>query len=265
MAVSCTFSALPGGHPPAESTYLPIVGGPMPIRCLIPPSSSPLAVTDPVLPLGGAFVCDLQDGLPDLAEALVCHRQAPWCPVVVRITNPRVTARVLAAFEPRPGMFAVLYPCDFANRSPLERARSAVWRRPDPSGRLVAGYVAERLELPVAALLEECCDTERRHGHAPRTLTRRVRALGPFEVRDWRGLGRLARMVTQSRLEPGISLERAGWAAGVDPRSARRWLRLFTGFGWAQAVGRFGWEWIVESALRRGGYLRAGNERRMAG
>ncbi len=53
-------------------------------------------------------------------------------------------------------------------------------------------------------------------------MTRRLQSLSPYEVRDWRGLGGLARLV--ACLTPGLSLETQAYLADIDPRTLRRWL-----------------------------------------
>jgi hypothetical protein len=77
-------------------------------------------------------------------------------------------------------------------------------------------------------------------------------------VRDWRGLARLVQILTTPVLPGHGSLEIAALTAGVDPRSLRRWLRLTTEMSWVEAVARTGWEWVVEMALRRFGYVERG-------
>jgi hypothetical protein len=99
----------------------------------------------------------------------------------------------------------------------------------------------------------------------PRTLTRQVAALGPLQVRDWRGLARLAQVFACRSARASQSLEGAAYEAGVDPRTLRRWLRVATELSWAEAGSRVGWEWILESALRRFGFVEHRELRRVSG
>jgi hypothetical protein len=62
-----------------------------------------------------------------------------------------------------------------------------------------------------------------------------------------------------------VSLELAALSAGVDQRSLRRWLRLATEMAWVEAVTRAGWEWVIEMALRRFGYVEQGVRWKVAG
>lgn len=215
---------------------------------------------------GAVLVADLSTGIPTLASAVRVHRTALWCPLVAGLADRSVPAGCLAAFEVVPGAFAPLYPNDFSAFSFPERALRAVARRPTPHTTTIALWIEHRLALPgTASTLSACfgddCDTLR----PPRTLTRRVRALGPLEVRDWRGLARLVRIVTTAVPPDHGSLEAAAFTAGVDPRSLRRWLRLATELSWPEVMARVGWEWILEMVLRRYGYVEFGLGRRVAG
>jgi hypothetical protein len=207
-------------------------------------------------PVGAIIVADLSEGIPALAEAVLEERDAPWCPLVASLADRRVPASCLSAFEPVPGAFALLYPGDYPAVSLIERSLKAVARRPPPRPTTMALWVERRLAQPgtastLGACFGEAGDTLR----PPRTLTRRVRALGPLEVRDWRGLAGLVQILTAPLLPGHTSLELAALTAGIDPRTLRRWLRLATELSWAEAVGRVGWEWVVEMTLRRFGYV----------
>jgi len=206
--------------------------------------------------VGTILLVDLAEGIPALAEAVLRLREAPWCPLVTSLTDRRVPAGSLSAFEPVPGVFAPLYPGDYSWLPQAERARIAVARRPPPESTTIAQWVEQRLARPGAASTLAACFGE--GGDAlrpPRTLTRRVQALGPLEVRDWRGLARLAQILTSTAGPDRASLETAAFAADVDPRTLRRWLRLATELPWGQVEAWPGWEWVVEMTLRRYGYV----------
>lgn len=210
-------------------------------------------------------MADLAAGIPTLARAVQQHRSALWCPLVAALADRSVPASCLSAFEAVPGAFAPLYPGDYPCLALSARAARAVGRRPTPRPTTIALWVEQRLGLSgTASTLSACfgdgCDALR----PPRTLTRRVRALGPLEVRDWRGLARLVRILTSAPPDHD-SLEVTAFAAGVDPRSLRRWLRLATEMSWPDVMSRVGWEWILELALRRCGYVTLGESRRVAG
>ncbi len=215
---------------------------------------------------GAVLVADLSSGIPALASAVREQRTALWCPLVAGLADRTVPAGCLAAFEAVPGTFAPLYPGDYPMLSLPERAIRAVARRPSPRATTIAQWIENRLGLPgTATTLSACFGDGGDALRPPRTLTRRVRALGPLEVRDWRGLARLIRIVTTALMPDHASLEAAAFSAGVDPRSLRRWLRLATELSWPEVMARGGWEWIVEMALRRFGYVELGWSRLVAG
>ncbi len=210
-------------------------------------------------PVGSAIVADLSAGITALSEAVQEHRDAPWCPLVTCVADRKVSSACLSAFESVPGVFAPLYPGDYPGLAPAERALRAIARRPTPQPTTIALWVEKRLARPgTASTLGACFGDGGDDPRPPRTLTRRVRALGSLEVRDWRGLARLVQILTAPALPGHVSLELAALTAGVDPRSLRRWLRLATEMAWVEAVARAGWEWVIEMALRRFGYVERG-------
>ena len=234
------------------------------VRALEPPFGEAIP-PGPFRPaVGGVLLADLSEGIPALARALEAHARAPWCPMVLLLPDRRLSAAVLAAFEPIPGTWAPLYPGDYSHLPLPDRMLAAVRRRPVPAATARAQWLERRLRRPgVAGLLAPCLDDEPELARPPRTLTRRLHALGRYEVRDWRGLGALTRILAGGRLER--SLEAQAWAAGVDPRTLRRWLRLATDLPWEEVRRRAGWEWVLESALRRGGYVEWAPVRRVSG
>lgn len=205
------------------------------------------------LGLGTLLSADLTDGIPALARALSAHAISPWAPLVLRLPDRRIPVRTLTEFEPVPGTWAFLYPGDLAHLTPEQRVIAAVRHRPVPSDASIARWLELRLGLSQAGGLLLDCLQAGGGARAARTLSRRLRALGPFEVRDWRGLAELARIV--AGVGHGLTLEAQAYLAGLDPRTLRRWLRLATDLRWTEVSRRAGWEWLLESALRRSGCL----------
>jgi hypothetical protein len=182
------------------------------------------------------------------------------------LTDRRIPAAVLGTFEPIPGTWAPLYTGDYASLPPAERAVAAVRRRPVPRSTTIAQWIERRLRNPgVGGVLAACFGDEGDNQRPPRTLTRRVRELGPLEVRDWRGLARIAQILAARSFRAGGSLETAAFEAEVDPRTLRRWLQLVTNRSWVEASGMVGWEWVLETALRRWGYVEVRELRRVGG
>jgi hypothetical protein len=215
------------------------------------------------LGLGTLLCADLTDGIPALARALSAHAISPWAPLVLRLPDRRIPVRTLSEFEPVPATWAFLYPGDYAHLSPEQRVMAAVRHRPVPTNASIARWVELRLGVPEAGVIMRDCLHASGCRRPTRTLTRRMRALGPFEVREWRGLAELARIV--AGLAHGVTLETQAYLGGLDPRTLRRWLRLATDLRWMEVSRRVGWEWLLESALRQGGCLGEPPQRRGPG
>jgi hypothetical protein len=236
----------------------------MPFLCFNPPYLTPHSACRLLPALGAVLLADLQDGIPALAEALRGHCRAPWCPLILLVSDPRMTREVFSTFEPWAGCFGTLSLWEPSTTPTVARVLQAVRRRPLPVPGAIAAYIERRLH-PAAGgsqVIRACVDGVgtaaeglAAGNHARRTLSRRVRALGTFEVREWRGLARLVRVLATAGRQPLSSLEAAAWNAGADPRSLRRWIAHFTGLDWGELRSRPGWEWVVELALRRAGYL----------
>ncbi|HWA17072.1 MAG TPA: hypothetical protein VG817_11595 [Gemmatimonadales bacterium] len=215
-------------------------------------------------PVGAVLVADLSAGIPALARAVTELRSAPWCPLVTCLSDRRIASSTLSAFESVPGTFAPLYATDYATLPLPQRVVEAVRRRPPPPATAIALWVERRLGRPgTASTLGACFGDDGDALRPPRTLTRRVCALGPLEVRDWRGLARLAQIHTTAGPLERASLEVAAYDARIDPRTLRRWLRLATDLSWSDTTRRPGWEWLVEMTLRRYGYVEAERELRV--
>ena len=217
------------------------------------PGSDQLTPCSSDQPIPGAIlVADLCGGIPALAEAVRRQRDLPWCPLVLRIAESHFPACAISPFEPVPGSFALLYPADFDWLPPGERIRRAVARRPVPQQATIARWIEMRLGRPgLAQTLGICFGSGLTPSGPPRTLTRRLQAIGPLEVRDWRGLARLAQLAVTPGPWRSASLETTALEAGIDPRTLRRWLRLCTDKPWSEFLSNVGWEWILEAALQR--------------
>ena len=238
----------------------------MTLQVLEPPYTLSVPLTHPRPPVGAILLADLSDGISALARAVVSSRDAPWCPLVPVLADRRIPAETLTTFEAVPGTWATLYSSDFPHLPLVARAEAAVRRRPVPQATTIAQWVEARLRRSdTASVLAACFGESGDALRPPRTLTRRVQALGPLEVRDWRGLARLAQLLAASSPCFTSSLETTAYEAEVDPRTLRRWLRLATDRSWPDAAARIGWEWVLESALRRFGYLEFRELRRVSG
>jgi len=206
--------------------------------------------------VGSILVADLTGGISGLAAGLAVHRPSPWCPLVLLADQVALADEELATFEPFPGCLGRAVPYSRERQQLIDSVIEAVRHRAAPSNEVLAGYVVKRTGCAMIepALLElfEGIAGSRRIG---RSVTRHLAAFGPFGARDWQGVIVLARLLASSRLVSS-SLERTALDAGIDPRTLRRWMRLASDLEWRAVAHRPGWEWLIESALRKAGYVR---------
>lgn len=213
-------------------------------------------------PLGTILVADARRGAQGLLDALLTRRAHPWCPVCVVAPPSQLDrlAATLTALEPEYAGCATL-PGDPSIALPEGSAVvSAVRRRLPPTAITLGNYAARRVgpsadPFVMAGCLSPNAGATVSRWVSERTMSRQAAAVGPLAVRDWAGIGFVVLMFARHPLA-GCSVERAALHAGIDPRSLRRWFRLCTDREWRDAVELPGWEWLLESALRKWGYIR---------
>ena len=205
--------------------------------------------------VGSILVTDLVAGISALAAGLAARRPSPWCPLVLLADQVAVTSDELAAFEPFPGCLGLAAPCSRERDALIDSVIGAVRKRVAPCDETLVGYVVERtgrvgVETALLAAVRGIAES----GRIGRSVTRHLAAFGPLRARDWQGVVALARLLA---CEPALSasLERTALEAEIDPRTLRRWKRLVTDLDWRAVAHRPGWEWVLEAALRRWGYV----------
>lgn len=206
-------------------------------------------------PVGGLLVADIRDGIPSLAHALRAQRAASWCPLCL-VVDGSIAPGELSCFEPWPGAFGfTVSPSGSGWPAPpaiVHAIRSR--RRPEPS--YLAAYVTLRTGSAAqgALLSTQLADYDKTARPSPRTVARRCMELGLLLPHEWSRLGELVGWILASS-DCGGSVERKAARAGVDQRTLRRWLERLPGVSIAHASATPGWEWILEMALRRFGYI----------
>jgi hypothetical protein len=236
----------------------------MKVLAVLEPSSAVLQDYCPsrVPALGSALVCNLAADVVGLAEAYLTHSQSPWCPILA-VVPPRlhIDSRVLEAFEPRPGALVPIVSHWInleADPSPLRRA---VIGRALPTSSMLAEYVRHRTgRRDLGHSLEVCLASGLMSDGAVRgyhrsTLGRHLRDFGPLKPRDWIAIGHVVQTLYLGLLQGARTVEGAALRVGVDPRTLRRRLHRYCACDYGQSRVRLGWEWILEAALRRFGYI----------
>ena len=236
----------------------------MRVLALLDPSSPGLQdySNDRVPALGSVLVCNLEADIVALAEAYSCHSRWPWCPILV-VVPPRLglDVRVLEAFEPRPGAVAPLLSEWARVESDLRSLKDAVRDRARPSAWMLAKYVCRRTRRKsIDHALDRCLAA----GLSPRencpishrsTLGRHLKDFGPLKPHDWLAVGHLVHTHLAAMSSGCRTVEGAALRVGLDPRTLRSRLLRYCGCSFAHSRVRLGWEWIVEAALRKFGYV----------
>jgi len=125
-------------------------------------------------------------------------------------------------------------------------------RRDTPGPALLAEYVGERCpDLELAEAVRQQFEFAFTHSpsRVPRsraTYSRAFAHFGGFTARDWRAIAILAWEVNQAG--------RAG-KHYVSPPTRERYAHHYLREAWYNAQQLVGWEWVVERALRVGGYV----------
>lgn len=213
--------------------------------------------------LGSVVVCDMAADVFGLADARAFHAAAPWCPIclVSELDGPADWA-IRQAFEPRPGLFALLRSgMDDVCQDP-DLARHAVLARRPCGPEEVAGYIRMRTGRSDLSATLEACFAAARSGvadsRAPHrsTMSRHLSAFQPLKAHDWTAIGGLAQSWCRRAWSVPSSVESVAGEIGMDPRTLRSRVRRYCGCSFREARARVGWEWIVEAALRVHGYVR---------
>ena len=209
-------------------------------------------------PLGSVLVTDFRFGIAALIDGIRHHRSSPWCPLC--IVDPEDSSlSQLEVFAPYEGAFAIVRCPDLKQQVSPPLILDSIRQRISPTPEAMARYVVNRLDCGDAfKALVEAFDgrAQARESLPPRTLSRRIHNLGALHIRNWNSIGKLIRALCSNEAGRLNSIESIAFEHGVDPRSFRNWLRLCTDLHFRDAAGLAGWEWILESALRRWGYVR---------
>ncbi len=211
-------------------------------------------------PLGSIIVADLSSELVAVVEASDRHSSEPWCPVVLvgkRRMVDRAAEAVLRQFGIQP---LIVSPTPDGVPFDPGQIAGAVKRREPPTPEELAEYVISRTAAPdMRSTLESCFSKAQggdEDGPSRSTLCRRLSGFGPLKARDWTGMAR----VIWSLLGEQKTGERTRRGRGLDPRTLRNQVNQLAGMSYTEASARPGWEWLVESALRRWDYVASPGE-----
>jgi hypothetical protein len=189
--------------------------------------------------------------------------EAPWCAVVLLAEQPLSVTEAAMLLPILPRTALILH--GGLDLDPT-RILAALRLRQVPAAAEVCDYLRlRRLPRALIAAVEDALAAREGEGEdedededgkiaaAPHrsTINRRLAEFGPLRARSWRALLRLL----QFEAPVSLSGEQAAWDAGLDPRTLRARAEEFVGIGPLPALDTPGWEWKLEAALRRHGYV----------
>lgn len=221
----------------------------IPFRSLDEGSAFPLGTV--VVGLGDHPI----DGLMTLTQLTY---SCPWaipCLVRARTHEPLEPLLVLLR-ELRNRLVVVTLPAGVRPKDEVATIVRSVRKRPLPTPAAMAFWVTQRLNNP--ALERPLRDqfaiavnpTARAESPSIATYSRLFRRYGPYTARDWRAIARLCRHAQAGAVEEE---DRAGMRLPL--RTAMRYASKYLQASHHTVHKRIGWEWILEAALRVGGYV----------
>ena len=135
---------------------------------------------------------------------------------------------------------------------------SAVAGRPVPTVPHLAAQVVTRTESvqlgqTLAAIWSD--EPDRRAAEAERTVRYRLRREGRLSRHDWLRVRKLIQAKTGGW---NASVERQAQLVGTEARTLRAWVARYLGCSMRTFRMTAGWEWIIETTLRRAGFALVG-------
>ncbi|MBL8962221.1 MAG: hypothetical protein JNJ98_20330 [Gemmatimonadetes bacterium] len=198
--------------------------------------------------LGTVALFDTTSVRPSTNELKVQMEQAPWCPVCLLATpdsgvrSVRRLARTCVVFglDEGDGASGIL---------------KAVAQRPRPTASDLAEWVTRRTRLPTLArvmadLFSRPAFKRNEAALLPYAVREQVRRLGDWSAQEWQVAGWLADLAADRSL-----LNRTMAASDDASVMMRRHMVDLLGMGESEFHDRYGWEWVLECALRRSGFF----------
>ncbi|MGE0438968.1 MAG: hypothetical protein AB7L66_01430 [Gemmatimonadales bacterium] len=196
-----------------------------------------------------------QRGVTPTLSALL--ERAPWLVPSIVLAPALVSPVVLQGLWGLPGQPSFLVTARPAERIETAELVSAAAGRPAPPTPLLVAYVIRRTRSVVLGqTLDQAWGERKPVATADRTVRHRLRRLGDYGRHDWLRIRKLIRARTEG---PGLSVELLAQSVGTEARTFRGWVRRYLGTSVKTFQSLVGWEWILETALRRGSYRLEGD------
>jgi len=203
------------------------------------------------LPLGSLVLGRGDTTIAVLAELTALSYRSPWAIPCLAVPAREEVLKPLLMLVTELRDRLVLVPREAAQL--VARVR----RRPAPRPAALARWIARRLrsrelEVPLRSQFEEGLGYElTTAGLSVASYSRLFALYGPYTARDWRAVGRLA-------LQAGLGRDAEEHPSAALPlRTATEYAKKYLGMSCHALAERLGWEWVLEAALRTGGYVSA--------
>jgi hypothetical protein len=198
--------------------------------------------------LGTVALIDTTVDRPTTNEVKVHLEEAPWCPLCL-LADPESGIRSVR----RLARTCVVFGIDEADGA--SGILKAVAQRPRPTSSDLAEWVTRRTRLPTLArvmadIFSRPAFRRSEASRLPYTVREQVRRLGEWTADEWQVVGWLAEIASDRSL-----LNRTMCATDEASLSLRRHMVDLLGQSEAEFHDRYGWEWVLECALRRSGFF----------
>lgn len=183
---------------------------------------------------------------PEVASAALAA--APWCAVVLLAEQPLSSTEAGALLPVLPDTTTILQ--GGLDVDPAQILAALRLRKP-PTAADMGDYLRLRgLSRDLVAAVEDALAPQPASAHRS-ILNRRLGEFGPLRARSWRALLRVLQFTTHVT----GSVEQAAGEDGCDSRTFRARSQDLVGLSPRRTLETPGWEWKLEAALRRHGYI----------
>ena len=211
-----------------------------------PPYVMARRLSDTAPELGAVALLDAVPHRPSTNEVRGQMDVAPWCPLCILAgeeSGMRSTRRLSRA--------CVVFGLGEDGGAAILRAVAA---RPRPTPSALVEWITRRTRLPVLArtlsdLFSRPVMCRSEVAFLPYQVRDQLRLLGEWNAADWQRGAALAELAGDR------TAMRRTLATDVRATEMRSWMVDLLGVGPADFERRVGWEWVLEAALRRSGFV----------
>lgn len=205
-------------------------------------------------PMPGAVAVVPADAVRQLDRVTALFDQSPWVVPCVLLTPAAISPALLQTVWGLPCQPAFVILTGSAYQVPAAMVLNAVATRPAPTvAHLVAQVVTRTESIALGQTLSGIWSDQptRRTAEADRTVRYRLRRLGRLGHHDWL---RIRKLIQAKVGGWNASVDRQAHLVGAEARTFRAWVARYLGCSMRSFQMTAGWEWIIETALRRGGF-----------